>query len=808
MNPVEGICVAGFRGILSEFDISLVKGSTARSVILYGGNGTGKSSLTDALEWFQTGNIERLRREDAGPRSYPNRAVDFDPYVRLRLRDPALGTAGLVYSRSRITAPEAEGALEEVRAAAPSPWQIRNEDLSRFVVMTKAQRFDALASLMGFQPQVEFLKGLRRTAGAFARKRSQQQAVLDAEQNQLMASLDSHDTSAAGCVAGINEALGNLAPPIVEIGEASAVRDRLASDIEADPRAAELAELRALRTNVCGPFEVGDIVDAAAELAEALRALRSELGSGADLSRLQLLEVALQHLGASEWESGNECPLCDAVYEGDLTEHVRDELDRLDRLRSLQRLVRTRQTASRATLDDLLDRIASDLSMGDNGEQLGVGDAFQILARALTDLGALLERARDLAGIRADEWAEEQERELATLVENVGAMTAEATAFRNDLSNVIETQEAALDNRGTRGLKVRARDFVRDVLDNYERAARADQRLSRISDVCREFDRIVDEYALTSIADVETRFNLISADVDRYFGTLEENTPGLARPALRLLPGQDRAVVLEIEFRGERIDQAFGFLSQSQLNSFGLAVFLASARVGNTGFPFLVLDDVINSFDAYKRPRLAQLLRTEFSDFQLFVLTHDQVWWDRIARECPDWVRLRFARFEPGSGPVCQEGLSSIDEIDSFILDDRPELAGRSLGPLMELELQEFAEAFGALVPYNRRNEYTLEPLLDRVRVRVSDKLGNAHPLHTTLREMHEATSFRNFAAHWKDPESPITAEEMRGVFVKWAAVTALARCTLPGCGSVLAYERSSGSFVCSICRGTTLTRA
>ena len=308
----------------------------------------------------------------------------------------------------------------------------------------------------------------------------------------------------------------------------------------------------------------------------------------------------------------------------------------------------------------------------------------------------------------ADTWSVDDEERLAILAREGRREVENLSGSQRAFGEVIAERERSLDDQGLRGQLVRARDTVRDIIDGATRLEEAQLKLDRISRICGEMDSIADEYVTASISDVEGRFATISDLVDRYFSALESDTPGLARPRLRLLRDQDRAVVLEIEFRGERIDQAYGYLSQSQLNSFGLAVFLASARIGNTAFPFLVLDDVINSFDAYKRPRLAELLRTEFSDFQLVVLTHDQVWWDRLARECPDWIRLRFSRYEPGSGPLCQEALSSLEEIGRFIEDDRPELAGRSLGPLMELNLQEIAEGIEAYVAYNRRNEYTL----------------------------------------------------------------------------------------------------
>ena len=53
-------------------------------------------------------------------------------------------------------------------------------------------------------------------------------------------------------------------------------------------------------------------------------------------------------------------------------------------------------------------------------------------------------------------------------------------------------------------------------------------------------------------------------------------------------------------------------LSESHLNSLAIALFLAMAETFNEQLGFLVLDDVINSFDVEHRGRLAELLADGF----------------------------------------------------------------------------------------------------------------------------------------------------------------------------------------------------
>ena len=51
------ITMQAFRGVRDAYEIDLPQ---AQSLLMYGDNGTGKSSLADGIEWYFTGEIELL----------------------------------------------------------------------------------------------------------------------------------------------------------------------------------------------------------------------------------------------------------------------------------------------------------------------------------------------------------------------------------------------------------------------------------------------------------------------------------------------------------------------------------------------------------------------------------------------------------------------------------------------------------------------------------------------------------------------------------------------------------------------------
>jgi uncharacterized protein YhaN len=173
-----------------------------------------------------------------------------------------------------------------------------------------------------------------------------------------------------------------------------------------------------------------------------------------------------------------------------------------------------------------------------------------------------------------------------------------------------------------------------ELIEDLEAARQKGVRMRAVSNKVRA---MVQRYFDLALKDVNDRFDQISGKVTDLFAVLEKGTPGIGAPKLRLESGQDRSVVLEVEFHGTPVNPAYRYLSESQLNSFGLAVALASAIHFNPEFPFLILDDVVNSCDAYKRPQLIELLKTQLSHVQVLLMTHDRFWRDLLQKRLPTW---------------------------------------------------------------------------------------------------------------------------------------------------------------------------
>lgn len=803
---INRLTVSGFRGIPNQLDIIMSQNGTPRSAVVFGENGTGKSSLVDAWEWFRYGKIEHLAREGAKEQAYPHLlAHDGAIFAEVEFADTALNTLRLTFDRSRVTQPTETGNFPKLRQVVQAPCHLRFGDLTRFVYFTKTERFDALASLMGFVPQVEYQKALRRVENRLEAEIEKSQAIIDDLEKTL--------ATAAG-VESISEAtlMSVVANNVSKAGvkcdaTPEAIQSKLLEiqeTITKDPAAKRLAGLKAVKEALTRAGLHRFTIDDLRGYHNSLVPFKDRAEDIANILLLDLYnagEAVIMQTGKSDF-----CPLCQRAYDGNLLQHIQEHALILAELKKTITNLESKR-------NQILTNIGASSKYEPYLKELGESSAWtnsQLEDSILMPDGRPIDQATSLLNSLIQTGLSEIDAaHIGEINTAITRLHTELTEFGNKVHEAEEEIQGLIDglevDKG-RTLLVETHSTAKKLLGDWISLSERHRAITSLSKIKSSYATLVEEYVSASTSDVDNRFQRISTKVKDYFGVLEADTTGIGSPALRLLTDQDRSVVLEVSFHGQTIQPAYKFLSESQLNSFGLSVFLASAREFNPDFTFLILDDVINSFDAYKRPQVIRLLNTYFVDFQVLILTHDQIWRDQLYRAFPNWLKREFYDFSHQVGPCIRDGLTTVERVTQLCTENRAEEAGGVLGRYLELRLQELCECFGASVKFRRRNDFTLDTLLDRFRERVEQKLGTAHTVSSLLSQVSADSVFRNFCAHWKAPTTPYTRQEIEGHLDAWLAVENAVYCGKPRCREALRYDETNRGFRCP-CGHTSLSR-
>lgn len=798
-KPVRKITIAGFRGIPGTFELDFKGGNSIRSLVLYGRNGTGKSTITDACEWFHSGRIDGLGRRGAGEGAYSHRdPIAENTFVKFTFEGDFEDTTLTLNRSAPTTDPDATGDIDGFRELAQHPFYIRFADLNNFVFETQAKKYDQLADLMGFKPQVDLQEALKRVLRKLERAVERQNVKVDQRKQDLGNHLSATSPSDEALISRAEELFHrhDLGTPST-IDDIRDAKTTLSDRVENDPTANQISAL----SNILG--QLSSLSD--------LEAFQQDV----DTFLKDLADFAQQQAGAVDalllkvFESGKEyiddtfepgqvvdtCPLCGKEYDGDLREHVDAELESLKALREAIAELQKQRNEAVKTVRKVMRDVSSVQVFDATVDVVSPSKTFEDFQDDLHCMGDKLEALiKSLQSVEFED-ADDHVREIRTKAESLSKFLADVSTDRRALKKTAEADKQRLSRNESKRRLADDHSWLDKAWEKRGDLHSALDKKSALAQTLKSYNEIVDSYVALNSEHVKRRFFEISDDVKTFFEVLERDTEGLGDPEIELTAGKNRGVYLKVHFHGADERPAYKYLSESQLNSFGLAVFLASVKRFNSGFPFIVLDDVINSFDAYKRTKVIDLLKDELSDFQVLLLTHDSIWMGQIVSQFNNWKRTRFVGWGYGSGPQTGDPSTGISYIEKELNDDRGPQAGRDLGEYLEQQLQWLCDGFEVNIKYNANNTYTLEDLFTAFQSRVKTKLSRTHPLYTALHNLFNARQFRNFCAHWKNPATPYQASEIREYLELWKTIDAQVRCD--DCGRFAAYDRPRERFIC-----------
>lgn len=650
---LKSVKIEAFRGFRDRAVLSL----DASTVILTGPNGTGKTSVFDAIQWVLVGAIDRLEQL----RTRRNVEHVVSSYRAGERADVTLEfSVGDRTVESRRTGNYSESTLEVVGAASGSlfggqaeDWLrsalaphrpealqttlstcgLLQQDVMRSVLEAKpAERHAHISAVLGLSDLADFEKETRESA-----KRAQERhkrAEEEAERAQTaVANAATHVESLhqrAQHRASVDAARASLQRRLADIPRHLVVR----IDEQVSGEAAiELAQqARLLAQQLSRVFdEAREVTHSRNELApepgvERLERLQAEVSEAeeslaeAENRHQQATETLQAAEDASEQVArlasaaipllGDECPVCgQSINPQEILEHLEmaaSETSTLVRLRESVQRSSAEIGAVRNELSAAAKRLAAAQATASAWHELRAREAelTSQLAEMSTPTTRLVERI-DLPVEAVDSEGPEVAaflHEVASLLDRLGNALTEAESTgeldraRSEWESAKRVLEAAQEQLGARG--AHAKFFKR--LAEAATLARVDITTDRF----RAIEPLVTD--IYSRLDPHPAFKVIGFEHDTYYGK-----------------GTSSAVVRDVTAEVEA-DPLIVF-SASQANIAALSYFLAmSLGAGDRALPFVLLDDPLQSMDDVNVLGFADLCRFIRSERQLVLSTHDR----------------------------------------------------------------------------------------------------------------------------------------------------------------------------------------
>lgn len=646
MIKIRKIEVGGFRG--ARFPLSIDFGKTNVSMTVFGENAAGKSSITDAVEWFFNDRVEHLWKEDCKEGALRNVSIpdSQNATVSIEFSDVALACTKSLDKALKIHESNNSDAFKEYKTQSTTERIIlRTTDLNRLADESKGDKRKRIAQIIGYETIVEFREVIQKAENSLQKdsdyvyaKKSQDDAKV-----KLLKISGKIPASVADLYAAANVIAGPFSPTSI-----------ISDSLSYNGCIAELTQKISHKDAAKKQHSLNILKQSCDSIIKAFTALEnaseqfilpySELIADKDKVKLLDLEAFLakgQDLIVKGRVEPDKCPFCEIP--GDVG-HINQEISkRLQKLKELKIAAeKTRQ---------LKDNWVSDIK-----ECNRLLDGFECCCADLQVEKELIEKV-NAAFIYLKMLCGQIEEGFGQY--HPISINQEETNKRKDLSIQIEKKVIwvseeikALELTGAEQkllAAIKTLEDLREAFENYQQSTRKKEAFER---QIKTLATIKENFILLQAKSLQDVLDVMSDDIKRYYLELhpKENVDGVR---LRIVGTE--GVEFEYSFHGKTTYPPKKYLSESHLNSLGLALFLASAKLFNKVNRVLVLDDIVTSFDASHRLRLLRLLKSDFKDWQILLLTHQRHWFQIIKKELGsvgwllrevDWTEANGARIK------------------------------------------------------------------------------------------------------------------------------------------------------------------
>jgi hypothetical protein len=738
MTTLRRIDISGIRGFPNKWgSISIGE----RGLIIYGDNGTGKSSVVDALEYVLT------RDTTIFPESRQNVSWDTAAtHVRCDSYDAAVSLShlGAEYllgiNESFDNIPSAIQGI--VQAAQSSRFIFRRHMLVDFIIKQPNKRYTALESFLNLDQFTEIEARLKEFAEQAKTDKTAIQSSGIGHNVALHRALRLEQQipiDEKTVLTGLNSLLDVAGiPSCQDIGAASEALKLSKGKLDSGLSSKRLGSISALKANlekIPSTEAVSPIAKIFVEAASSYAEARKEATEEA------LSEWLVDGVRFVESRTDETCPLCEQPIEKE---------------KLLERLT-ARIESNRKVID------ATRLYAQRRGQFFAVAEPAELV------LAQVNQDWEPVVGQNAPKELEKYYKSISSSIEISRRMPLDFDALERVLNDVcidkqisgyISTVDALFGIEGgeQRQKLTAAVDATTAVVNDYP----------KIENLRRQFqdkERQYNEAISLCTHAAEVRKCIVQGIFDKiakqanYFYSILHPEEAIGYSQLAVKKSADKSVNLTAVF-DSRTEHPLVHYSESHLDTLGLCYFLAVRKYESQrepSFRLLVLDDVVTSVDSKHRLRIANLLKSEFSDHQIIITTHDKFFYGYLQRALGNanfkYVVINGWDLELGprlGDPHCDLERIRKPERDTI---SQEELSG-ACGRLIESLLKNVAAGIQCSIRYQLDKEPTIADLWGPVQKKLKGQ-SEFNQLYSTLLQDFDSSKWIRNKCSAHDDEAP-----------------------------------------------------
>ncbi len=169
---------------------------------------------------------------------------------------------------------------------------------------------------------------------------------------------------------------------------------------------------------------------------------------------------------------------------------------------------------------------------------------------------------------------------------------------------------------------------------------------------------------------------------------------------------ENKLVNLRVKFYDQDRENHHQYLNEAKLSAIAIALYFAAFLIRPEGkLKILALDDVLIGLDIANRDFVVKIVDKYFKDFQVFIFTYDEVWFDRLQAQFADWCKLTFHTVDNCGFeiPVVKDQQNYISKAEGFLSNGDTRSAANMARQYFEDIAKGFCQKKDIKIKYRRK---------------------------------------------------------------------------------------------------------
>jgi recombinational DNA repair ATPase RecF len=702
---IRSIDIENLRGIRFNKHIDLDN----KSLIIFGENGKGKSSIVDGIEYAITGDIKHISsacREVSLKKHAPNIYADFqDIKVQVEFND------GSVLSNHKE--PEKDTLAYRLRNSEIGNINIlRRSQLLNAIFAQPKKRYDLLKQFLPLAEITKFENALKGVVDKFQEELSSLQTEIENHKKNIQAALDIKDLGSV--------AIDNIISILVNRGKQFNLE--VLKDLKEIPEYIKKVDnYIECMGNINQDMVIRNLLSLLNEVIDKkspeqfAKIIFDNINTKLDLVQKQKVVFYEEFLTTGiQWlqeDNKSLCPFCESPIDvPSVIERVKKRINENSEYSTLKKEFQRDYDILQSELKWWKDNVYKIRNINRELNDENIEHLCKTIEDNIEYFKKLIPKSiqENIIEKNLPNWNE--------------SIYKNANHLINEYSNKVLPKDTVL----LLNQAIKFKNDLKVVYDNFIHINKKTNEKILLNKKYIMAKQFFEELVRQRKNSVQEIYDEIKDDINSYYNSMhpEENIGDID---LKIKDSSSEgSVIIEASFYEKSGEDPRAYYSESHLDTLGLAIFLALYKreySRKKDLKFLILDDVLTSVDAAHRVNIINLIFSEFKEHQLIITTHDIVLYKEILElekqyggnnrfkniEICEWIKDR--------GPILDDTKLEIQKLKEHFTNPKIDknILASATGTFLELILCKLRYSLELSIPAKYQDKYTIGDIWDNL---------------------------------------------------------------------------------------------